>query len=118
MQRTRVAMVGVPRLLGEILERLLAAQPDIEIVGVTSFDADGLPIPPLEADAFVVANGEGDLERRACELLRRYPSARVVAVAADARSGSLHELRPCRTFLGELSPEGLIAALRAGATEI
>ena len=47
------------------------------------------------------------------ELLRGHPSLRVLTVEGDGRCGSLHELVPRSVSLGELSPEGLLAAVRA-----
>ena len=46
-------------------------------------------------------------------LLRRFPALRVVAITADGGTGYLHELRPCSTYLPELSVKLLAAALQS-----
>jgi hypothetical protein len=50
-------------------------------------------------------------------LLNEHPHLRVLVVEGDGRSGSLWELRPTRTRLGELSPELLIRTIDGRAGE-
>ncbi|OJF14213.1 hypothetical protein [Couchioplanes caeruleus] len=44
-------------------------------------------------------------------LLDDHPRLRILVVEGDGQSGSLWELRPTRTLLGELSPQLLVRAI-------
>lgn len=45
-------------------------------------------------------------------LLEAFPRVRVLAVVDDGRRAFVYELRPQETALGEVSPEGLLDAIR------
>jgi ABC-type hemin transport system substrate-binding protein len=66
----------------KLAERVLELQPDLVVVGEE--------------------NGFADACR---ELLAATPRPRVLAVSAGGRSGSLWELRPERTWVGQLGPD-------------
>lgn len=109
-RRVRVALIGCTGILGEIIGRTVAAQPEIEVLG------EFLPGEPGAADAdLVVWNeaGEGEVASWLLEV-RRTP--RVVATVGDGRDASLWELTPHRTRLGELSPSALADAIASQAT--
>jgi hypothetical protein len=54
-----------------------------------------------------------ELPRICRELMAANPRVKVLAVAGDGRRVFLHELRPQTVALGEVSPAGLIDAIRA-----
>ena len=101
----------MPRLLREIIARAVAGQPDMEIV-------DDLPPDDLAPEALrragadvVISAGYHDsatVDRLLCEL----PRLKVLVVSADGRETALHELRPTRTALGEVSPRTIVDAIR------
>ena len=45
-------------------------------------------------------------------LLERYPRLKVFAVSRGGKATAFHEMRPHRVPLGELSPAGLLTAIR------
>ena len=98
-------------MLREIIERAVAGQPDMEIVD--DLRADALAPEGLRragADV-VISAGEHDsaaVNRLLCEL----PRLKVLVVSADGRETALHELRPTRTALGEVSPQTIVDAIR------
>jgi len=47
------------------------------------------------------------------ELVTSHPQIKVLAVAGDGRGAFLYELRPQTSSLGEVSPQGLVDAIRA-----
>lgn len=97
-------MAKVSGLLRDIIETTLAAQQDIEIIGsVTSGP------PP---DVVVIGLRESERPETAEDLFGHYPYARVLGIAGDGRRAYMHELRPHRVALGELSPDQLIEAVR------
>jgi DNA-binding NarL/FixJ family response regulator len=102
----------MPTLMLDILHHVVAAEPDMEIVG--SVDIDGLPkaIEPTFPDVVVVGQdvqGEQDLY---LSLLLRHPQLKVLAIDDDGKSGSLYELRPRRIRLGKISARSLTKAIR------
>jgi len=98
-------------MLREIIERAVAGQPDMEIV-------DDLPPNAMAPDALrragadvVISAGYHDsaaVSRLLCEL----PRLKVLVVSADGRETALHELRPNRMELGEVSPQTIVDAIR------
>jgi len=99
----------------DILQHVVAAEPDMAVVGVS--DNGDLPeaIRRTRADVVVVghdAQAERDLY---LPVLLRHPRVKVLAIADSGESGSLYELRPRRIFLGKLSARTLAKAIRRRA---
>jgi DNA-binding NarL/FixJ family response regulator len=101
-------------MLCDIVENIVAEQPDMEVVGKLE-RRTSLLTAAAEAAADVVILGLGDAELPlVCEeLVAAQPHSKVLAVAADGRRAFLYELRPQTSALGEISPQGLIDAIRA-----
>jgi hypothetical protein len=113
VERTRIVLVAMPRMLSDIIRELVAGDPVCEVVAEI-----GVHAPPAAVEAWkphVVIAGEGARAGWAEELLYAGPRTRVLAVEGDGRTGALLELVPRRRDLGELSPDTLIRAIRAGA---
>jgi hypothetical protein len=112
----RVVLVDLTGMTGEMVKGILARAPDIDLIGDVSMrdfgDPDALA---AAADVAILAGDGGALTRRAHELLRVRPFLRILAVGRGGREGSLYELRPHRTPLGELSAHVLLGAVREGA---
>lgn len=113
--RIRVVLVDLAGLTREIVEGILAGAPDIEVIGEVSMRDFGGPGDPVRADVAILAGDGGVLTQRAHELLKIRPLLRILAVGQGGREGSLYELRPHRTPLGELSSHVLLDAVRTGA---
>jgi hypothetical protein len=111
MTPTRILLVGLPRLLEEIVSDALAQAPDL-MVTATLPDAEALALDPPAADVVVVGTDSPGL---IATTLERQPRLAILAVSDDARSSSLYVLRPERTRIGDLSPGSLVAAIRAAA---
>jgi len=94
----------VSGVLRDIIETTLAAQHDIEVIR----SAPGGPPP----DVVVIGLNESETPETAEDLFGHYPYARVLGIASDGRRAYMHELRPHRVALGELSPDQLIEAIR------
>ena len=78
-----------------------------EVAGADAVDA----LQSTRAD-FVIG-GRID-ERLVCALLGARPAAGVLTVSDDGRDGTLHELAVRTTWMGELSPDRLLAIARSG----
>ncbi len=98
-------------MLGEIIQRAVAGQPDMEIV-------DELPQDQMLAEALMRTGVDvlifaGDHDPTTLQrLLEELPRLKVLVVSADGRETALFELRPQRTPLGEVSPQTIVDAIR------
>ena len=96
--------MAVSGVLRDIIETTLMPLPDIEVIR----SVPGGPPP----DVVVIGLKESEKPETVEDLLARYPYARVLGIAGDGRRAYMHELRPHRVALGELSPHQLIEAIR------
>lgn len=106
-------LIDMPRILREIVRETILAQPDMDVVA--ELDASwSVPdcIDRYHPDVVVVGAESVKVDELGPELLRRC-SSRALAVAPDGSESFLFELRPYQVPLGELSPEALLAAVRA-----
>jgi DNA-binding NarL/FixJ family response regulator len=102
----RILVVGLPRLVRDMIERSIKAQPDMEVVGkagagspdfvVCGFDFPWLP----------------DHQRA---LLEAQPNAKVLGIEAAGGHAYLYEMRAQRVAIGEVSPDDIVAAIRTTA---
>lgn len=100
-------MLGeMPQTLRAILEHALRAQEDIVLV---HDEPRGSP------DVLIIGDGAAEDREATRSLLQRWPQTRLLLVMEAGRRTVLYELRPHRTELGELSPQELVAAVRAAA---
>lgn len=113
MEHTRILLVGLPRLLEEIVSDALSRAPQLTLAGTAS-STDSLADQAAAARADVVVLGSED-EALIAATLERQPRLAVLAVSEDARSSSLYVLRPERTRIGDVSPASFVAAIAAAA---
>lgn len=111
--RIRVVLVGVRRMLSELVTEALAVDPDIEIACET---VDRTELPSLAsrkgADVVIIGGDEPN-PSAAFDILRAVrPRLRVLAITDDGRETLLYELQPHEVALGQLSGAGLLDAVR------
>ena len=115
----RILLAAMPRMLRDIVERVIRSQPDMLVVGVMGVvgtsDALNSEVQRLKPNV-VVLGLEADTAWNACDsLLYENPHTRLLAVTDDGRGATLCELRPHRVRIGNVSPEGLVSAIRHAA---
>lgn len=112
MHVIRILLAG-PRLLAELVARLIDSAPDVEIVGTVPIDDTLMAhARELKADAVVLGapvDASGDWLDA---MLYEFPTVKLLALTPDAHRATLYELRPHRTPLGELSRDRLLDAIR------
>ncbi len=95
-------MIGeMPGVMRDLVETIVGAQPDIRIVADDPADVVILGVATIDEAAGVRAR------------LYAHPNQRVLALAIDGRHAVAYEMRPHLTALGAISPDGLLAAIRA-----
>ena len=98
----------------DIITDVVTTQPDMEVVGQLP---DRLVLlsttDQTRADVVVLGLKDSALPTDCEQLFTAHPQIRVLGIAADGRRAFLYELRPQQVSLGEVSPQGLIDAIRA-----
>jgi len=114
LRRIRILLVGIPRMLSDIISDAVAREPDMEIVGAPPDDGRLVSAATQLGAEVVVARLSGlGLSPDVGMLFDAHPRIQVLGVADDGRSTFLYQMRPQRTLLGALSPQELAAAVRA-----
>lgn len=102
-------------MLRGVIREILATDPSIEIVGEVFANGEAIAaIENSDADVVIYGTDDRDLSPAWWHALCGNPRAKVVALVDQGQQAFLFELRPRREELGELSPHGLIAAVRRG----
>ena len=101
----RIRMLEMPRLVRELIELAIRTQPDMEVVDSGS-----------QAPDFVVC-GVPSAEEPSAARSALAESARVRVLELDAAAGraSLYELHEYEREIGEVSPDEIVATIRAAA---
>ena len=113
MPTITVLLGEMPQTLRAILEHALGGQRDMHVVHEPV--ASPAAACPAEPDVVIVGGAHADDNAAMPSLLRRWPRARLLMVTESGRRSVLYELRPHPTEMGQLSPEELVAAVRAAA---
>ena len=113
LEPTRILLVGLPRLLEDIVTRILEEAEDLELVGVTR-ETDDLAGAASRTRPDVVAVQGAD-PRLVTSLFLQDPRVAVLVIDEEATGSSLCVLKPECVRVGQLSPDSLVAAIRDAA---
>jgi len=111
--RTRLLIAPVPPLLGDIVRDALAGEPDLEVVGRSGEDDLEDRVDACAADVVLAEETGPRLADPYLRLMYLHPRLRLLTVSPDGRRASLWRLAPERRVLADVSPRGLVGALRA-----
>jgi len=100
-----------PRLR-DIIADAVADEPDLELACTELRSGDDLR--RIDADVVIAGTPEPSDAGLPSRLLSIAPRISVLMVAVSGRTAAIYELRP-RRLLGEVTPLGLIAAIRQSA---
>jgi DNA-binding NarL/FixJ family response regulator len=121
LERIQILLVDMPRMVEQMIEQAVVAQPDMHVVAT-------VPEPESLVDAaratrpdFVIfglpVDEEDGFPAVCVELLTEQPRTKVLGIAVVAGHAYLYELRPERTPIGAVAPEDIVSAIRTAATE-
>jgi hypothetical protein len=116
MRRRNVALYGMSSKLSELIHELVADDDGLAVIAELH-DLAELPgvLTRTRVDVLLVGDVPDDPEARFEDLLAPALPERVVVLANGARDAAIHELRPHRTTVTDVSPDSLLGALRGGA---
>lgn len=109
----RVLLRELPLMLRDMLAQSLANQPHVELI-------DEPPVPPPDPhattapDMVIVGTDDPDANGSSA-VLHRWPRSRVLLISTSGQRGSLVELHPRRTSLGEMSLSDLLGVVARAA---
>ena len=123
MHRIRVLLAGRRVIAMESLGAAIGAESDMELLGVVSSpEALAATVRRGEVDVLITESidaddetADGDEVGPYTELLYECPRMRVLAIALRGPSVVLHELRPHRVTLGNVSLNRLLETIRGDA---
>jgi len=116
VERIRILLAEVPRMLREIIESAIAGQSDMRIVGaIDTRDRVTAALDRTPADVVIVGLRGSETTATLDSVLYDRPRLKLLAIGAHGRSSFLYELRPYSVPLGDMSPGGLVDAIRASA---
>jgi hypothetical protein len=106
-------------MLQDIVGSALRAAPDMDIIGLlpTLRSAEELTSYG-PADMVIVGLTDGELPEPCMMFIRKAPSNRIIGIAPNGRRSMLCVLAPKTKELGEISPQGLINAIRSAIEEV
>ena len=114
MDQIRILITAMPRLLREIVETMVAAQPDMIVAGqVKRSESVAAAARRVRADIVVLGDSlreHGEVPRR---MLNEDPRLKLLAVAGDGRQAMLYEMRLHQAVIDDVSPGSLADAIRA-----
>jgi chemotaxis response regulator CheB len=114
MHSVRILLVDLTGILQDIVRGVLEEQDDMIVVGWLP-DRTRLHEAVLRTRPEVIVWGlddDAEILDVAPDLFRGHPNLKVFVVRDDGRQGFLWELRPNKTSFGEISPPGLVHAIR------
>jgi len=121
LQRIQIVLVDMPRMLRDMIEEAVAAQPDMRVVEVVPERSALLEATRRTRPEFVIFGvddgDEDDFPPGCLEVLEEQPRTRILGIQATAGVAYLYELRPERTRIGEVAPEDVVAAIRSAAAQ-
>ena len=114
MTAIRVMLGELPAIQRGILEHTFAAHGDMMLVGTNSAHSSlSARVAANQPDVLIVGVDREDWATGFVELFAERPRLHILAIGGDARSASLQELYVRRHRITELSPDAIIAAVRA-----
>jgi len=109
----RVALVGLPLMMRDIIHRILEGQRDIAVTAddLSPFLADGAPA--VESEPVVIITSAPDAAGTALpEKLLNVSRRGVLVLASDGRDAVMHEAHLLTTVYPDVHPADLVAAIR------
>ena len=119
MRQIRILLAEMPRMLRDIVESAVSTQDDMQVVGADAArDELDAEVRRTQPDVVIVALPRDDGAGAYDALLYERPRLKLLAVTGDGRGAFLYELRPHSAPIPDVSPGGLVAAIRAATRAV
>ena len=114
MPRTRVLLVGLPRLLNGVVRGLVDQDGDLEIVGESDPVDMVSAVASMAPDVALVGNAQSGVPRMV-SLIASHPTLRIITIEKDGRSATVHYGVIAPITLKEVSANSLLDMMRGKA---
>jgi DNA-binding NarL/FixJ family response regulator len=113
MKPLRILLASMPRMLIEMITQIIAKEPEFVIVGAISECSDlTAAVRRSQADLLIVGQRSfAEATDIPAVLSSSYPT-KILTITESGQCGALHELRPHRETLVDISAASLVAAIR------
>ena len=110
----RVVTVTMPRMLSDIIARLVESRYPLRVVArlESRFDL-AMRLPTLAPNLILIGLRAGETDAIAEAALVVVPTARIVAFSCDGRHAYVHELNADPAVLADVAPAALVDAILA-----
>jgi len=113
VERIRIVVASVPRMLGEILQHAIGQSLDMATVATLTGDEDPRPaVVRLQPHVVVLGETRDPQEVVVTALLRTLPSMSVVALSASGHRAVVYRSDESPVTLDDASPQDLLDTLR------
>ncbi len=113
----RILIVGMPRLLLELVERAVSEQTGMSVVATsTGLAGFAETVETTKPEFAIVPIEDAELPRECRELFAERARVKVIGIGPIDGHAYLYTLRPERVTLGEISPDDVVEAIRAAST--
>lgn len=114
MSLPRAVIVTMSPLIADIFRKILSGEVAIEIVAeLPNRRRLETQLRAIRPDLVLIGLRRNEPDAIALSLLMALPRAKVIAFSSDARLAYVHQMRPHRTELVNVSKETLLALLKA-----
>ena len=112
VEKRRVLLLDLPRMLGELVRSAVARDEGLEIVGEVS-EAEAPAAVARTRPHFVIVGDNQPSPPLSCRAeFDIHPHLAVLALTGNGRDGTLWELAPRHVTLGDLSEDELLEKIR------
>jgi DNA-binding NarL/FixJ family response regulator len=102
----------MPPLFRDLIAELMAAHGSLDVVAeLRTRNAFAERLRSLSPDLVLIGLGGNEGDEIGLSLVRLLPNAKVIAFSSDGRHAFVHQMRPQRKMLLDLSPQMLIDAI-------
>lgn len=116
MKRLGILLVGLPRMLTDLITAVAAGEPDMHVVGVLQDDDQvERALKATGARFIIVGLANRELPEHLVPLLVRHPASTLLGISEEGRRSFLYELRPHAIPVGEMSTQLLLELVRTRA---
>jgi DNA-binding NarL/FixJ family response regulator len=113
VERIRIMLASVPRMLAEILQHAIGQSADMASIVTTTGDEDARSAAVRTRPHVVLVGGSPDPQGEVVTaLLREVGDGCVVILSGDGRTAVVHRVRALPLTLEDASPEGLLEIVR------
>jgi hypothetical protein len=113
VDRIKVMLGDMPRMLRELIGAAVRAAPDMSLVeDAVALTPDASSSSSQNADVMIVSVSSDTPAAQLESLLYARPHMTLLAIGQNGRATTLYELRPHRVALGDVSPQVLVDAIR------